>query len=459
KDTDRRSDVYSLGVLLYEVLAGRRPFAGESSFEIMTRTVNEPVVPPSRFSRVQINPVHFKSLERICLVALAKDRRERYPTAQGFAEDLSRWLRGEAFTVEAPEAHRSADRRRAVRRWGIAAGAALALTAVALGLHFRAGPGVGLPPRTLRPGAVAETFSGTNFNVLGVRRIDSRSHFENRDHPLWSEVPRYWASFRWTGYLEVPTTGTWIFGTESKEGVRLLVDGAPVIVNWGFHPPTRDSGMAALEKGSHKLTLEYYHTTEEQLVRLSWRPEGDGPWTPITPATLFHDPVAFVSYEPPTPAESGPIVVAGAQEGEDLTVLESTGDRPVQKSYDTHRQFWRGHWSGTSQLWWGSRVKPGDRLRLQFRSNTAGRRTLGLALTRASDHGVFRVSVNGKEIAAALDLYDPELRTGELEFKEVDLKAGPNELEFLILGTNPRAREWGPGSGLYKMALDYLVVR
>ncbi len=457
KDTDRRSDVFSLGVILYEVLAGRRPFAGDSSFEIMTRAVNEPVVPPSRFSRVQINPVLFKNLEAVCLIALSKDREDRYPTALAFAEDLTRWLRGETFTVVVPQASRRTRAKRAARRAVVAGGVAgLAL----LGAFFLwSGKGGGLPARTFRPGAIAEYYSGTNFNALGVRRIDTRTGFENQDHPLWADGPRFWASFRWTGFLEVPASGTWIFETESKEGVRLLLDGAPVIVNWSFHPPTKDSGMAALQKGKHRLTLEYYHTSEQQVIRLAWKPEGEAPWTPITPATLLHDPISFVSREPPGPGESGSVSVPGAQEGEELAVLESTGDRPIRKPYDGHRQFWLGHWSGTSQLWWGGRVKPGDRLRVQFQSKTAGRRPLVLALTRASDHGIFQISVNGTVIAPAIDLYDPDLRTGETEFRDVELRTGGNELEFLVLGTNPRAREWGPGAGLHKMALDYLVVR
>jgi hypothetical protein len=67
--------------------------------------------------------------------------------------------------------------------------------------------------------------------------------------------------------------------------------------------------------------------------------------------------------------------------------------------------------------------------------------------------------VNGTVVAPALDLYDDELRTGEGVLPDVELRAGDNELRFVVAGLNPRAHEWGPGAGLYKMAFDYVVVR
>jgi predicted Ser/Thr protein kinase len=458
KDVDRRTDVYALGVLLYEVLAGRRPFTGDSSFEIMTRAVNEPVVPPSRFSRVQINPVLFKNLETICLIALSKDREDRYPTAQAFAEDLAKWLRGEDFKVVVPRAWRVLRTKQAMRRAAVAA--VVVLLALAATMFFRESKRrAGIPAVPPRAGAIAEYYSGTNFNALGLRRIDARPAFESGGQPLWPEGPRYWVSLRWTGLLDVPRSATYVFQTLSKEGVRLRIDGATVITNWGFHPPSTDTGTVALQKGRHPIALEYYHTTEQEVLQLSWKAEGDAAWTPLGPATFLHDPASFEPREPSSPRESGPVAVAGAQEGENLTVLEATGARPISKLYDSHQQFWRGRWSGTSQLWWGREVKPGDRLRLQFESGEAGARTLVLALTRASDHGIFKVSVNGVTIAPALDLYDADLLTGEIEFRGVDLRRGANELEFLIVGSNALAREWGPGSGLHKMALDYVLVK
>jgi tRNA A-37 threonylcarbamoyl transferase component Bud32 len=99
QSVDHRTDVYSLGVMLYEILTGRLPFVGSTPMEVMQKSTKEPVVPPSKITTVQINPVHFKTLEAICLKALSKDPRDRYPEARTFAADLTRWLRGQDFRI------------------------------------------------------------------------------------------------------------------------------------------------------------------------------------------------------------------------------------------------------------------------------------------------------------------------------------------------------------------------
>ncbi|HVR87626.1 MAG TPA: serine/threonine-protein kinase, partial [Planctomycetota bacterium] len=99
RSVDHRTDVYSLGVILYEILTGKLPFIGSTPMEIMQKATQDAVVPPSKITTVQINPVHFQTLEAICLKALCKDPRDRYPTARAFAADLSRWLRGQDFRI------------------------------------------------------------------------------------------------------------------------------------------------------------------------------------------------------------------------------------------------------------------------------------------------------------------------------------------------------------------------
>ena len=84
---DARGDIFSLGVVLYELLTGSRPFNGGSQDEILEQ-VRSLDPPPPR----QINASVPKELERICMKALSKRASERYGTAKDLAEDLQHWI-------------------------------------------------------------------------------------------------------------------------------------------------------------------------------------------------------------------------------------------------------------------------------------------------------------------------------------------------------------------------------
>jgi len=79
------SDLYSAGVVLYEMLTGKVPFTGDSAIEIAMKHVNELPRPPSKL-RAEIPP----ELDQIVLRALAKEPEDRYQTADEFIEDLER---------------------------------------------------------------------------------------------------------------------------------------------------------------------------------------------------------------------------------------------------------------------------------------------------------------------------------------------------------------------------------
>jgi len=86
---DRRCDVYSLGVMLYELLAGRRPFIGDTRSLIPQVLDDEPPRPRT------FNPQAPPDLETICLKAMEKTPDKRYQTAADMAADLRRYLAGE----------------------------------------------------------------------------------------------------------------------------------------------------------------------------------------------------------------------------------------------------------------------------------------------------------------------------------------------------------------------------
>jgi tRNA A-37 threonylcarbamoyl transferase component Bud32 len=120
---DRRADVYSLGVILYEMVTGRRPFEGESPEEVMLKALKQTAPSPSSIMRSEMNPALQRSLENVCLKAIARDRNERYPTAKAMAEDLTRWLGGGEVQADLPQ-------RRRRRRWIFGAAAAAAAVLV-----------------------------------------------------------------------------------------------------------------------------------------------------------------------------------------------------------------------------------------------------------------------------------------------------------------------------------------
>lgn len=98
---DQRSDVYSLGCVLYEMLGGRPPFTGDTPLSVAYRHVRENPNPPSA-----VNPDVPKALDAIVMKSLAKNPANRYQSATEVREDLERYLTGQkvhATPLMAPE--------------------------------------------------------------------------------------------------------------------------------------------------------------------------------------------------------------------------------------------------------------------------------------------------------------------------------------------------------------------
>ena len=101
---DGRSDLWSVGVIFYELLTGRRPVVGDSYQKVFEEIRCRDPKPPR-----MIKPEIPSELERICLKCLAKRQTDRYSSAAELAEDLSTWLKKQSLhATEFPEPTSSA---------------------------------------------------------------------------------------------------------------------------------------------------------------------------------------------------------------------------------------------------------------------------------------------------------------------------------------------------------------
>jgi tetratricopeptide (TPR) repeat protein/predicted Ser/Thr protein kinase len=138
EEVDARSDLFSFGLVLYEMATGHRAFAGDSPGTIFEAILNRAPIPPLR-----INPELPPELERIISKALEKDRKLRYQSASDMRTDLVRLKRDSdsgrvgASLVPAPEGRPRGTPLR--KRWKVLVPAAVILLAAAIGgtLYFR----------------------------------------------------------------------------------------------------------------------------------------------------------------------------------------------------------------------------------------------------------------------------------------------------------------------------------
>jgi len=145
---DQRSDVYSLGVLLYDLLVGRPPFTGVTTLEIYQKILSDDPVRPASLAHIP------PDLEAIVLKAMEKDRDLRYATAEDLAFDLGRFLAGEPVM-----ASRSTAARRFLRK---------------------------VQKHSWRIGSIALTLAGALIVLFGVRAMEHSSTV----HALESEASR-----------------------------------------------------------------------------------------------------------------------------------------------------------------------------------------------------------------------------------------------------------------------------
>jgi serine/threonine-protein kinase len=162
-----RSDVYSLGIVLYEMLTGRRPFEGDSAAGVALKRLNEDPPPPQAFRPVP------SGLAAIVMRALQRDPERRFPDAGSFAEALRVWQRDPAAGAAAASAAA-----------GVAAGGAAPVTPPPEAPIPRSGePTVYVPPPVARPSDRAP--SAMNVNAPPPRGPVPPRPAERQGQPWW----------------------------------------------------------------------------------------------------------------------------------------------------------------------------------------------------------------------------------------------------------------------------------
>ena len=121
-----RSDVYSLGATMYEILAGRAPIEGATVDELLRRAERGEFAPPR-----QVQPAVRGCLQSICLKAMAREPANRYPTAAALAADIERWMADEPIAAHRDRLSERLDRfLRRHRAWAQAAAIGVVLVAI-----------------------------------------------------------------------------------------------------------------------------------------------------------------------------------------------------------------------------------------------------------------------------------------------------------------------------------------
>jgi len=142
--------------------------------------------------------------------------------------------------------------------------------------------------------------------------------------------------------------------------------------------------------------------------------------------------------------------VKGAIEGEKLAIIRKTGQTENQAMHI----FPKGKWSGETHLWW-TRGKVGDKLVLALPVAAKGKYEVQAMFTKARDYGIVQLSLDGKNLGEAIDLYNQAdvITTKLLSLGTRELAKGTHELTVEIKGANAKAIK------AYMFGLDYVLLK